>query len=75
MLSTLKPIVICETLFNVIEDELEKIMKSYGYLCFNHTINGLQQVETITRTRDNGIRNCFFVPPSKIELIEPFIGN
>lgn len=73
VLETIKPIVICETLFNVIEDDLEKLMKSHDYLFFNHTPRGLLQVDTITREHDDGIRNCFFVPSNKVDLIEPFI--
>lgn len=68
-----KPIVICETLFNAIEPELEKIMKAHGYLFFNHVADGLQQVDTIIRKQDNGVRNCFFVHPSKRALIAEFI--
>lgn len=68
-----KPIVICETLFNAIEPELEKVMKVHNYLFFNHVADGLQQVDTIIRNQDNGVRNCFFVHPSKLTLIQDFI--
>ncbi len=68
-----KPIVICETLFNTIEDELEKIMGGHDYEFYNHTPEGLQKVNTIKRKSDNGIRNCFFVHPDKFHLIEKFI--
>lgn len=67
------PIVICETLFNMIEGKLEAIMKSYGYRMFNHVPQGLQEVQTIVRKEDNGVRNCFFVHPSRLHLIEKFI--
>lgn len=73
VLREMKPIVICETLFNTIEPELEKIMSSYGYEFYNHTKDGLQKQKTITRTKDNGISNCFFVHPSKYFLIEEFV--
>jgi len=69
-----KPIIICETLFNKIEPQLEKLMLNQGYKLFNHIDNfGLKEVTTIIRTKDNGVRNCFFVHPSKINLIEEFI--
>ncbi len=73
VLDTMKPIIICETLFNTIENELESVMKSHGYLFFNHVPEGLKQVEGITRTTDDGVRNCFFVHPSKVHLIQEFI--
>lgn len=67
-----QPIVICETLFNVIEKELDDFFKNLDYEFYNHTENGLQKVFTIKRTNDNGIRNCFFVPKSKLHLISNF---
>lgn len=74
VLSEMKPIIICETLFNTIEKELEKILKSHGYNFYNHTKSGLQKVSSITRLKDNGIRNCFFVHPTKLHLIEEFLN-
>lgn len=73
VLSEMQPIVICETLFNTIEPQLERIFSAHGYLFFNHTEAGLKQVDHIIRSTDNGVRNCFFVPPSKLHLIEEFI--
>jgi len=73
VLSKMKPIVICETLFNTIEAELESIFKEHGYLFFNHTPQGLKKVDTIIRSQDDGIRNCFFVHPEKINLLNRFI--
>lgn len=70
-----KPIIICETLFNTIEAELEQQMKAHGYLFFNHVEGGLKAVETIRRTSDDGVRNCFFVHPDKLDLIKEFIIN
>ena len=69
----MKPIIICETLFNTIEPELESIFKLYGYDFYNHTESGLEKVTSIIREKDNGVRNCFFVHPSKYHLIEEFI--
>ncbi len=74
LLSQHQPIIICETLFNTIETELENILKPYGYEFYNHVGTGLQKVETITRKVDNEVRNCFFVHPSKKHLIEEFIN-
>jgi len=68
-----RPIVICETLFNVIEDKLEAIFINFNYEFYNHTGEGLTKVSSIQRKEDNGARNCFFVPKEKISLIEEFI--
>jgi len=73
VLNRTKPIVICETLFNAIEPELETIFRSYGYEFFNHYPEGLKKTNSIKRTTDNGVRNCFFVHPSKYELIKEFV--
>src|SRR5699024_10791599 len=73
VLSQMKPIVICQTLYDTIESELETIFKIHGYLFFNHTPQGLQKTDTIIRSADDGIRDCFFVPPEKVHLIEEFI--
>lgn len=68
-----EPIIICETLFNIIENELEDFFLALDYAFFNHTSNGLMQVKSIKRSEDDGIRNCFFVPKSKLYLITKFI--
>lgn len=68
-----QPIVICETLFNTIESELDDFFTQLKYIKFNHTDKGLKEVQTIKREKDNGIRNCFFVPESKLELISKFV--
>lgn len=75
VLKEMKPIVICEILFNVIEKELEEIMSSYGYEFYYPTEKGLEKQSTIVRKFDNGMSNCFFVHPSKKHLIEEFIVN
>lgn len=75
VLSHFKPIIICETLFDTIEPALEKVIRPFGYEFYNHTATGLQKVSSIERTEDNGIRNCFFVHPSKRHLVEEFIGH
>lgn len=68
-----KPIVICETLYNTIENELDNFFKELDYSFFNHTPKGLEKVSTIKRDFDNGIRNCFFVPKSRMHLISEFV--
>jgi FkbM family methyltransferase len=73
VLEKMKPIFICETLFNKIESKLETIFLKYGYEFYNHTEDGLKKVESIKRTTDNGVRNCFFVHPSKFHLIEEYV--
>lgn len=73
VLDQMKPIIICETLFNVIEAELEQLFKTHGYEFYNHTENGLIKVETIVRNVDDGVRNCFFVHPSRYHLIKEFV--
>ncbi|MDD3877989.1 MAG: FkbM family methyltransferase [Bacteroidales bacterium] len=73
VLSEIKPIIICETLFNKIEPDLDKIMRSYGYEFYNHSQNRLIKTETLIRNTDNGVRNCFFVHPEKLDLIAEFL--
>ena len=68
-----KPIIICETLYNTIENELDNYFSELEYDFYNHVENGLKKVPTIKRSEDNGIRNCFFVPKSKRDLISEFI--
>ncbi len=75
VLTEMKPIIICETLFNTIEVDLEKVMKLYGYEFFNHVENGLKKQKSIVRKENNGVSNCFFVHPSKYHLIEEFVVN
>ncbi len=68
-----KPIVICEILFQVIEDKLEAIMKPLGFEFYFHTPEGLRKVDTLIRDTDDKVRDCFFVHPEKRSLIERFI--
>ncbi|MFD2037433.1 FkbM family methyltransferase [Belliella marina] len=73
ILSETNPIFICETLFLSNEAQLESIFKKHGYEFYNHYPEGLRKTDTIIRSIDNGVRNCFFVHPSKKELIDPFL--
>jgi len=75
LIKKLQPIVICETLYDTIEIELDNFFKALDYLFFNHTPKGLKKVSSIKRNYDDGIRNCFFVPKPKLDLIKPFIIN
>lgn len=68
-----KPIIICEMLYDCIEKELEEIMTYHNYEFYNHTSKGLKKTNTLQRKFDDGIRNCFFVHPTKVYLIEEFI--
>lgn len=68
-----RPIIICETLFNKIEDKLEKIMGQRGYHFYNHKEGKLHRVETIIRSIDDGVRDCFFIPPEKTSMFAEFI--
>lgn len=67
-----KPIIICETLFNTTERSLTNFFNSLDYDLFNHSKQGLIKVNTLERLKDDGIRNCFFVPKEKRYLIADF---
>jgi len=68
-----QPIIISETLFNTTEKELDFFFNTLSYQFYNHTNKGLLKVNSIIRKKDNNIRNCFFVPKSKVSLIEKFV--
>jgi FkbM family methyltransferase len=68
-----KPIIICELLYNKIERQLEEIMSTHNYEFYLHTEKGLVKSHTLQREFDDGIRNCFFIHPTKINLIQEFI--
>ena len=68
-----KPIIVCEVLFDQNEEELENIFKKHQYKFYVHTGKKLKEVDSITRKIDNDVRNCFFVPEEKIELIKAHI--
>jgi len=72
-LKKFQPIIICETLYNTIENDLDHFFNELDYEFYNHVENGLKKVSTIKRDIDNGVRNCFFVPKSKQHLISPFL--
>ena len=68
-----KPIIICETLFNTTENLLTDFFNRIDYDFYNHSENGLKKVVTLARIKDDGIRNCFFVPKEKRYLIAEFV--
>src|SRR5690606_11558676 len=70
-----KPIIICETLFNTTENLLTDFFNRLDYDFYNHSENGLKKVDTLYRMKDNGIRNCFFVPKEKNHLIAEFVSE
>lgn len=70
-----KPIIICETLFNQIESDIESIMKAHGYQFYNHLGGKLYKTETLIRKEDNGVRDCFMVHSEKIDMIKSFIAS
>ena len=72
-LSNSRPIIICETLFHVIEPELDKIMRSYNYCFYNFKNGKLIKTESIVRGVDNGVRDCFFVPKEKEDWVKEFV--
>lgn len=68
-----RPIVICETLFNTNEEHLEALFAALDYEFYNEAPGKLVHVKTIKRDQDNKVRNCFFVPKEKRELIAEFL--
>lgn len=70
-----KPIVICETLYNTTESDLTTFFEKLEYKFYNHSETGLEEVSTLRRMKDNGIRNCFFVPLEKVHLIAEFVAK
>lgn len=71
-----QPIIICEVLKNKIEDEIQKIVLedlNYKIFQFQSKTNKLKEINSIKGNNDNGETNYFFVPKSKLEMIEQFI--
>ncbi|MCV6629433.1 MAG: FkbM family methyltransferase [Flavobacteriaceae bacterium] len=68
-----RPIVICETLFQKIEEELEAIFFDLDYLFLQHCPDGLRETKSLKRSLDDGVRNCFFVPREKRGLVADWI--
>jgi len=68
-----QPIIVCELLYGLIEKELESVFNLYEYIFYFHTRNGLVQHNSLVRSEDDGVRNCFFVPHSKQWLINQWV--
>jgi FkbM family methyltransferase len=64
-LSTFKPTVICETLFNSNEEELEEIFLSHHYRMYKLKGATIIPVDTLKREEDDGIRDCIFIHPDR----------
>jgi FkbM family methyltransferase len=73
LLRKYKPIIICETLFQVIEPELDRLMRDHGYHFYNFVGGKLIRTETLIRKTDDGVRDCVFVHPEKESLIREFL--
>lgn len=68
-----RPIVICEVLYGLNESDLQSLFKGLDYSFFAHVENGLKRMASIIRKEDNGIRDVFFVPVEKENLVAEFI--
>jgi len=73
IISTHLPIIICEILFDFNEEKIESIMAQFGYESYIFKDYNLIKVDSIVRAIDDGVRDCFFVHPSKSSLAEEFI--
>jgi FkbM family methyltransferase len=74
-ISSFRPIIICEILFNQIEDQVERIMRGHNYLFYNYFDRQLHLTSSIIREKDDGVRDCFFVPAEKTQLIREFVAG
>lgn len=71
-----QPIVICEVLFGKVEKQIEPLVRAAGLRMFEHTSKGrLIETDSLSKFRSDEERTLFFVPPSKISWIEPFIDK
>jgi len=73
MISKYLPIIICEILFDFNEDKIEAIMNEFGYGFYLYKGGRLMKTETLARSDDDGVRDCFFVHPDKYPLIEEYV--
>lgn len=70
-----KPIIVCEVLFQKIEDRIERIMQMHNYLFFKPTSSGLVKIDTIKKDVDDDCDNYFFIHPSRLSRIERLIAK
>ncbi|NJN41372.1 MAG: FkbM family methyltransferase [Flammeovirgaceae bacterium] len=68
-----RPIVISEILFNKIEAQLETYFTALNYRMFYPLSDGLKEVKTIVRSKDDGVRNCFFIPQEQVHSLKDLI--
>jgi FkbM family methyltransferase len=73
VISNHHPIIICEILYDFSEEKIESIMNYYDYEFFLFKDNRLVKTDTLIRSADDGVRDCFFVHPDKFFLIEEFL--
>jgi FkbM family methyltransferase len=76
IIQTHKPIIVCEVMFDQVIDELERAFQGLGYAFYFHVDRKLVRVESLKQKKEfKDVRNCFFVPQAKIELISNWIGE
>jgi FkbM family methyltransferase len=60
-----RPIIICEILFNNIENNIEQILLKADYVFFGYRNGNLYKLDSLIRKNDDGIRDCFCVHSTK----------
>ena len=70
-----RPVIICEVLFGINESNLEVLFKDLRYSYFAHVRDGLKKMDSLVRKEDNGVRDVFFIPLEKENLVEKFVLN
>lgn len=73
VISRHRPVIICEILFDFREKQIESILKRHGYEFYFFRDQALVKKDTIIRSADDGVRDCFFVHPDNSFMIEEFI--
>jgi FkbM family methyltransferase len=73
VISTHYPIIICEILYDFNEEKIESIMNQFDYEFYMFKENRLVKTDTLIRSADDGVRDCFFVHPDKVFMIEKFL--
>lgn len=71
-----QPIIICEVLPGKIEQKIQEIIENefkYEIFQFQSKTNKLKKITTIVDENQNGETNYFFVPTSKLNLVEAFV--
>lgn len=69
------PVIVCEILPGEPGKNLETLFSSMNYGFYMHHGNGLLPVEKLADEETSGVRNCFFVHPSRYHLIEEFVNR